>query len=472
MGDDRESLLRAFKLAGERADAVIVNGGLGPTVDDLSQEIAAQAAGCELVLCEEWLTRMEDFFRRRSRDHAAQQPQAGDAAEHGRDDRQPRRHRLRLRARHRPRPLLLHAGRAARAAPHAGGAGHSPAARAQRAADRDLPQALPLLRPRRVARRLAADRRGRARARRQREARLPRALPAAGDEADRARHRHGRRPRKLAPVEREVRKRLGNFILAEDDQTLEGVVLRRAGRPAAARWPSWRRSPAARSRRASAICPGAEKVFRRGIVARDLAEVCAAVGLTARPAGELTRETAEAVAAAARKATGATHALAVLIDLDEGADRIEFGGAICLAIATAGRASPRGAAASWAAASGCGWARSRWAWTACAASARVARGRTDRLREGLRAPTALKNALVLLLTAAAGYVDAVSYLALGRVFTANMTGNTVLLGLALVQRDRRRRPLGAGPGRVPGRRRDRRLDRLPGDRTRRVGRAG
>jgi uncharacterized membrane protein YoaK (UPF0700 family) len=30
-------------------------------------------------------------------------------------------------------------------------------------------------------------------------------------------------------------------------------------------------------------------------------------------------------------------------------------------------------------------------------------------------------------------VDAVSYLMLGRVFTANMTGNTVLLGLALVQ---------------------------------------
>ena len=40
-----------------------------------------------------------------------------------------------------------------------------------------------------------------------------------------------------------------------------------------------------------------------------------------------------------------------------------------------------------------------------------------------------------MLTGAAGYVDAVSYLALGRVFTANMTGNTVLLGLALVQGD-------------------------------------
>ncbi len=30
VGDDRETLLAAFVQAGERADAVIVNGGLGP----------------------------------------------------------------------------------------------------------------------------------------------------------------------------------------------------------------------------------------------------------------------------------------------------------------------------------------------------------------------------------------------------------------------------------------------------------
>src|SRR6202030_4166067 len=67
VGDDRDTLLAAFLHAGERADAVIVNGGLGPTVDDLSQEIAARAAGVELVLSEEWLTTMEAFFQRRSR---------------------------------------------------------------------------------------------------------------------------------------------------------------------------------------------------------------------------------------------------------------------------------------------------------------------------------------------------------------------------------------------------------------------
>jgi uncharacterized membrane protein YoaK (UPF0700 family) len=46
---------------------------------------------------------------------------------------------------------------------------------------------------------------------------------------------------------------------------------------------------------------------------------------------------------------------------------------------------------------------------------------------------ATRNMLLLLLACAAGAADAVSYMELGRVFTANMTGNTVLLGLALVQ---------------------------------------
>ena len=67
VGDDRDSLLLAFQLAGQRADAVIVNGGLGPTVDDLSQETAARAAGVDLVLNEAWFAAMESFFQRRSR---------------------------------------------------------------------------------------------------------------------------------------------------------------------------------------------------------------------------------------------------------------------------------------------------------------------------------------------------------------------------------------------------------------------
>lgn len=53
--------------------------------------------------------------------------------------------------------------------------------------------------------------------------------------------------------------------------------------------------------------------------------------------------------------------------------------------------------------------------------------------DGSWAPRHGRDALLLILTWAAGNVDAIAYLALGRVFTANMTGNTVLLGLHLGQ---------------------------------------
>ena len=47
------------------------------------------------------------------------------------------------------------------------------------------------------------------------------------------------------------------------------------------------------------------------------------------------------------------------------------------------------------------------------------------------APEARLLSVLLALTAVTGLVDAVSFLALGRVFTANMTGNVALLGFAL-----------------------------------------
>src|SRR6202162_75349 len=47
-------------------------------------------------------------------------------------------------------------------------------------------------------------------------------------------------------------------------------------------------------------------------------------------------------------------------------------------------------------------------------------------------PTAEKNMVrpLLAMTAVTGLIDAVSFLSLGRVFTANMTGNIVLLAFA------------------------------------------
>ncbi len=45
----------------------------------------------------------------------------------------------------------------------------------------------------------------------------------------------------------------------------------------------------------------------------------------------------------------------------------------------------------------------------------------------------MRDLLLLLLAATSGYVDALSYQGLGHVFTSNMTGNSVLLGLAAAQ---------------------------------------
>jgi len=137
--------------------------------------------------------------------------------------------------------------------------------------------------------------------------------------------------RKLAPVER---RRLGNFILGEDDQTLEGVVLDalacRGGSLAVVET-----FTAGQIAARIAHLPGAEKLFRRGLFARDPAELAAALGLDgALISGEMSRETAERVAEAMRRETGASHALAVLVEVDDGPDRIDFGGSIHLAISS------------------------------------------------------------------------------------------------------------------------------------------
>ena len=51
----------------------------------------------------------------------------------------------------------------------------------------------------------------------------------------------------------------------------------------------------------------------------------------------------------------------------------------------------------------------------------------------MKSATQITNGQIFLLTWTAGCLDAISYLSLGQVFTANMTGNTILFGLAAVQ---------------------------------------
>ncbi len=67
VGDDEDELDATFKELSNRADIIIVTGGLGPTRDDLSREIAARAAGVELKLDQVSLDKIEQFFAIRGR---------------------------------------------------------------------------------------------------------------------------------------------------------------------------------------------------------------------------------------------------------------------------------------------------------------------------------------------------------------------------------------------------------------------
>ena len=67
VGDDRESLSRAFKLAVTSADIVISSGGLGPTFDDLTKIAACEVMGCELEIRPDEEERLRAWFAKRAR---------------------------------------------------------------------------------------------------------------------------------------------------------------------------------------------------------------------------------------------------------------------------------------------------------------------------------------------------------------------------------------------------------------------
>jgi nicotinamide-nucleotide amidase len=335
VGDDRESLLAAFRLAASRADAVIVNGGLGPTVDDLSQEIAAQAAGVELVLHQEWRDKMESFFTRRGRQmppnniKQAMLPATaemidnpigtacGFALDIGKarfffTPGVPRELRRMLEEQVIPRilaragaPASIHLKRF-----HSYGLGESHVDQILTGVESLDPEGGVKL------------------GFRAHYPQLETKLTVRGTDMNDVH-------RKLAPVIDEVRKRLGNFIMAEDEQTLEGVTLS-ALADANATLTVVETFTAGQIAARIAHLPGAEKVFRHGTVARHLDHLFGVELLL-----ELDQSTTVAVTNAAREHTGATHALAVLIELDDGPDRMDFGGTINIGIATANRTEYR-----------------------------------------------------------------------------------------------------------------------------------
>ncbi|MBN3519507.1 competence/damage-inducible protein A [Algoriphagus lutimaris] len=68
VGDNRDDILEAFSKAEQRADIVLITGGLGPTQDDLTKPLMAEYFNCPIVEFPEAVEAVTSFFQRRGRE--------------------------------------------------------------------------------------------------------------------------------------------------------------------------------------------------------------------------------------------------------------------------------------------------------------------------------------------------------------------------------------------------------------------
>jgi molybdenum cofactor synthesis domain-containing protein len=64
VGDNQARMAAVLNIALDRSDIVLVSGGLGPTVDDVTREAVADATGCPLVFHQELLDQIAARFAR------------------------------------------------------------------------------------------------------------------------------------------------------------------------------------------------------------------------------------------------------------------------------------------------------------------------------------------------------------------------------------------------------------------------
>lgn len=68
VGDQEQQILTAFAEAEQRADIILITGGLGPTSDDLTKPCLATYFSCGLKIHEEALAEVTEFFTSRGRE--------------------------------------------------------------------------------------------------------------------------------------------------------------------------------------------------------------------------------------------------------------------------------------------------------------------------------------------------------------------------------------------------------------------
>lgn len=341
VGDDRRHLAAAFRQAAGRADAVVVNGGLGPTVDDLSQEVAAEVAGVSLELNQGWLRHIRGYYSSRGRKmppnnrKQAMLPKGSEIIDN---------------------PIGTACGFALKI-----GKAHFfftpgvPREMKRMLDEQIIPRLLDLSGVKLVTRlkRFHSFGIGESRADQLLQGmvenisggtaklgfqshypQLETKLVLQGDSEKELRQ-------KLAPLEAAVRQSLGNFVVAEDEQTLEQRIidiLRDRGGTLSTMEMFTGGSIAAR------LLPltGTEGLVKRGIVSRDLDQLIDAAGIEQWDLGdEISCAVAVALAMGLRSRSGSSHALVVLISLDEGTQLKNAGGNIFVGMADCGGSAYR-----------------------------------------------------------------------------------------------------------------------------------
>ena len=336
VGDSRGDLREAFEQASKRADIVIVNGGLGPTVDDLSQEIAAEAAGVKLKLNQAWLDRMLTFYERRGRTmppnnkKQALLPEGaefidnpigtacGFAIDIGNarfffTPGVPREMKRMLDEQIIPRLLEMSGVKKLTTLKrfHSFGIGESRADQMLNDIETDINKEFVKLGF---------------------QAHYPQLETKIVIQAE----NESETEEILQPIIKTVRERFGNFIIAEDNATLEGSILAELARTNSTLATAEMYTSGAISARLNPPVGDPDPVLR-SLVSRDLKELSRAVNLTLQEeAISFNTESAEKISTALRTEAASTYALATLLNIDRDKDGIEAGGDIIIGISTLG----------------------------------------------------------------------------------------------------------------------------------------
>jgi len=67
VADDKAMIVSSIREGATLVDLLLISGGIGPTEDDLTRQSLAEVLGAPLVMNEQWLLKLDDFFKNRGR---------------------------------------------------------------------------------------------------------------------------------------------------------------------------------------------------------------------------------------------------------------------------------------------------------------------------------------------------------------------------------------------------------------------